>query len=129
MSVPAAFRAFTVTLQLPKARSLTVTEPPEVVWEKVAPLGPVPLTVKLAAFMSIGGRRVLALMLLVSWMEREPPLELEEPIGLGQETITKVTITRASQDSTRRLIFIRFPPKNHFGESTEGVGKDSRSHK
>ena|SRR5208283_3093446 len=87
------------------------------------------LTVKLAAFMSIRGRRVLALMLLVSWMEREPPLELEEPIGLGQETITKVTITRASQDSTRRLIFIRFPPKNHFGESTEGVCKDSRSHK
>jgi hypothetical protein len=72
-------------------------------------------------------------MLLVSWMEREPPLELEEPIGLGQETITSVTITRASQDSTHRLVFIRFPPKNHFGESigasariTDAIGKRNK---
>src|SRR5271157_354309 len=128
MSVPAAFRAFTVTLQLPKARSLTVTEPPEVVWEKVAPLGPVPLTVKLAAFMSIGGRRVLALMLLVSWMEREPPLELEEPMGLGQE-VRSTTINTASQRSTRRLVFIRFPPKSHFGEFTESGWESSRRRK
>src|SRR5208283_142324 len=59
--------------------------------------------------MSIGGRRVLALMLLVSWMEREPPLELEEEIGLGQEAITRVAITRASQDTTSRLVFILSP--------------------
>src|SRR5208283_4914574 len=110
MSVPPALRAFTVTLQLPKARSLTVTEPPEVLWEKVAPPGPTPLTVKLAAFISIGGRRVLALMLLVSWMERDPPMELEEPIGLGQETIIRLRIARANQDTTSRLVFILFPP-------------------
>src|SRR5271157_3139310 len=113
MMVPPAFRAFTVTLQLPKARLFTVTGPLLAVWEKVAPPGQVPLTVKLAAFISSGGRRVLALMLLVSWIEGDPPLEVEGVIGLGQETITKVTITRASQDGTRRLVFIRFPPKNH----------------
>src|SRR5208283_3375722 len=109
MMVPPAFRAFTVTLQLPKARPVTVTEPPEVVWEKLVPPGPVPLTVKLAAFISIEGRRVLALMLLVSWMEREPPLELEEPIGLGHDVRRSTTINAASPNTASLLVFILSP--------------------
>src|SRR5512140_1318788 len=43
MSVPSVLNAFTLTVQLPKARELRVTVVPVVLWEKLAPLGPEPL--------------------------------------------------------------------------------------
>lgn len=68
ISVPPALRALTTIVQVPKAKAFSVTPAPVEVAVKVALFGPVPVIVKLAAFMSRVGVRVFELILLLSEM-------------------------------------------------------------
>lgn len=85
-----------------------MTDPPVVDWEKVVPLGPEPETVKLAAFMSIAGTRVLVLMLLAMEMESEPCSE-EEESGLLHEANSRANATAETAETMNNLVFMDIP--------------------